>query len=58
MFCFSARNMGGKRSDLLDLRRNEVEEPKLNELLEKSSGGVVFNYIFCFLRETRILGNI
>ena len=43
---------------LLYLRCNGVEEPMLSELLGKSSGDVVFNYVFCFLREAIILGRI
>ena len=39
MFYCSARNMGGEREKLLlDLRSYLVEEPRLSELLGKSSG--------------------
>jgi hypothetical protein len=39
MFYCSARNMGGEKEKLLlDLRSYLVEEPRLSELLGKSSG--------------------
>jgi hypothetical protein len=43
---------------LLDLRSNGFEETELSELLGKSSGDVVFNRVFCFFRDTRLLGRI
>jgi hypothetical protein len=42
----------------VDLWSNGVEEPRLSEMLRKSSGDVVFNYAIHFLRKTRIMGRI
>jgi hypothetical protein len=36
----------------------QIKEPILSELLGKSSAAVVFNDVFRFLREMRIMGRI
>ena len=55
---FQRQQYGRERQSLLLELSNGVEEPSLSELLRKSSGDVVFNYVFSFLREMRIMGMI